>query len=136
MDFSFNADQEAIRNLAQSVFADYCGDERIRKLSDSGTVFDKDLWAQLAGTGLIGLAAMEDVGGSAQGLLELSTVLEAQGRHVAPVPLWTSQLVGLAIGAFDTSPALREIARSIHAGESSATIWTEAPSSSPSRGAP
>ncbi|MGE0230692.1 MAG: acyl-CoA dehydrogenase family protein [Flavobacteriaceae bacterium] len=131
MDFTFTADQDAIRDLARSVFSDFCDDERIRKLSESATVFDRDLWAQLGATGLIGLSGAEEVGGSGQGMLELSAVLETQGRYLAPVPLWTSQLVGLAIGAFGMSPALKEIAGAIHAGHSSATIWTEAPFCAP-----
>ena len=50
------------------------------------TRFDRELWAELAEAGLLGIALPERRGGGGLGFLELCLVLEEVGRTVAPVP--------------------------------------------------
>ena len=87
MDFSFSEEQQAIRDLARQIFADFVDHERLGQLEESGEWFDRALWSELAKANLTALALPEEVGGSGCGLLEVCLVLEEAGRHLAPVPL-------------------------------------------------
>ena len=53
----------------------------------AGDRFDRDLWRELGGAGLLSLALPEQHGGAGLGLIELCRVLVEVGRTVAPVPL-------------------------------------------------
>ena len=55
---------------------------------------DRDLWRALAEADLLGLAVPEPDGGAGYGLMELCLLLEAQGNAVAPVPLWSTLVLG------------------------------------------
>jgi len=95
MDFSFSEEQQALRDLAATVFADQVTHERLARLeAESATVFDRETWAALAQAGLLGVVVPEDLGGAGLGLLELMAVAEEQGRVCAPVPLVETLVVG------------------------------------------
>jgi alkylation response protein AidB-like acyl-CoA dehydrogenase len=94
VDFSLSTEQEAVRDLARRIFSERCSDERIRSLERSGEWFDAELWAELVKANLAGLALREDVGGSGFGLFEAALVLQEAGRHLAPVPLFASLVLG------------------------------------------
>lgn len=89
MDFSFNEDQLAIRQLSERVFGDLCSDAAIKDLSprEAASTMHRTLWDQLAEIGVLGLAMEEQYQGLGMGLLGLCLVLEQQGRVLAPVPL-------------------------------------------------
>lgn len=94
MDFALSSEQEAVRDLARKLFSERCSDERTRALERSGEWFDRELWAELVKTNLAALALPEDVGGGGFGMLEAALVLEELGRHLAPVPLYASLVLG------------------------------------------
>ena len=94
MDFSFSDEQEAIRDLARQIFADRVTHQRLSELEKSSEWFDTDLWNELAKANLTALPLPEEVGGSGCGILEICLVLEEMGRHVAPVPLFPTLLLG------------------------------------------
>jgi alkylation response protein AidB-like acyl-CoA dehydrogenase len=95
MDFSFTEDQDALRQLVRTIFADHFTDERLKAVDTAGEWFDRTVWAELAKASLLGVALPEDVGGSGLGFIELCIMLEEVGRAVAPLPLWPT----LALGA-------------------------------------
>jgi acyl-CoA dehydrogenase len=102
MNFDLNEEQEVIKDLAEQIFAGQVTVERVKQIERS-TGFDRDLWAQLASSGIQALCVPEEQGGSGFGAVELSLALMAQGRHVAPVPLWMSGVAALALADFGTS---------------------------------
>ena len=108
MDFTLSDDQRAFAETAASVFADYCSDEALRAFEHSGAPFMQPLWTQCVATGLHSIVVGADEGGLGLGMTELMGVLEAQGRALAPVPLWGQQLGLAALARFGT-PALREL---------------------------
>jgi 3-oxocholest-4-en-26-oyl-CoA dehydrogenase beta subunit len=55
---------------------------------------DDALWSELARAQLLGLVVPEAHEGAGLGLTEACLVLEQQGRHVAPVPLWATTVLG------------------------------------------
>jgi alkylation response protein AidB-like acyl-CoA dehydrogenase len=94
MDFSFNEDQKAIRELAYQIFTDRATDDFLLAFSRTGQTYDDALWQTLAEQGLLGVAVPEAAGGAGQGLVELCLVLEELGRRVAPVPFFASAVLG------------------------------------------
>lgn len=100
MDFELNEEQRAIAEMAGSLFADYCTDDRLRAFDGAGEPFMGGLWQSCVETGLHALAIPEDFGGSGLGMTELMLVLEAQGRALGQVPLWRHQLAAATLAKF------------------------------------
>lgn len=100
MDFSLDETQQAAAELANQIMESRVVPEEMRQREEAGDWFDADTYGELAEAGLVGLALGEDVGGGGQGVLELGQVLEAMGRHVAPLPLWGCSLAALALDRF------------------------------------
>lgn len=94
MDFSLTEDQNAIRDLANQIFADRSTDEFMLEFSRSGKTYDDELWSTLAEQGLLGICVPEEFGGTGLGFTELCLILEEQGRHVSPLPLFSSLVLG------------------------------------------
>ena len=102
MDFSLDESQQAVADLAEQILESRVSHEGIKEIEDAGNWFDRDTYAELAKAGLCGIGLGEDVGGSGMGVLEVAQVLEAMGRHVAPLPLWSCALAAMAIDRFGT----------------------------------
>ena len=135
MDFTFTEEQEAVRQTAEGIFAGLVTPDRVREVEATDDRVDRHLWAALAKADLLGLAVPKADGGGGYGLVELSLILEAQGRVVAPLPLWATLVLGcLPIAEFGShqlrarvlpevedgdlmlSAALSEVAADIAAG--------------------
>ena len=107
MNFDFSESQEAVAALAEQVFSGSAGADRVAEVERTEERFDRELWASLADSDLLGVAIGEEYGGLGLGMIETALVLREQGRRVAPVPLWPTLLLGaMPIAAFG-SPALR-----------------------------
>lgn len=102
MDFTLSEEQQAVAELANRIMGDRLDMERLMAIEASDEWFDRDVYADLAAAGLVGIGLDEDVGGGGLDLIAVGQVLEAQGRHVAPVPLWSGTLAALAVDAFGT----------------------------------
>jgi len=104
MDFSFNEDQNAIRDLASQIFTDRTTDEFMMGFSRAGHTYDDALWSTLAEAGLLGITVPEEFGGTGLGFTELCLMLEEQGRRISPVPLYANLVLGaLPIAEFGTA---------------------------------
>jgi hypothetical protein len=134
VDFSFSAEQEAIRDLARRIFSERTSDERTQELERSGAWWDAELWGELVKANLAGLALPEDVGGSGFGVLEAALVLEELGRHLAPVPLFASLLGGMPLAAFGSEAQRRRwLAPAASEGLVLSAALVEAGSAEPAR---
>ena len=94
MDFTFSEAQLAVAEVADGVFGGLVDPDRVREVEHTDDRVDRELWAALAAADLLGLAVPEAHGGGGLGLTELCLLLEAQGRRVAPVPLWSTLVLG------------------------------------------
>ena len=94
MDFTFDDDQTAVREAADGILIGLVDPDRVQEVEDSEDRVDRALWAELAKADLLGLAVPSTYGGGGYGLVELCLLLEAQGRVVAPVPLWATLVLG------------------------------------------
>jgi acyl-CoA dehydrogenase len=90
MDFNYNEEQEAVRELAGRIFAEQSTHERLKHVEASageeGPV-DRELWHALADAGLLGIGLAEDVGGAGLDFVAVGAVVEAAGRTAARVPV-------------------------------------------------
>lgn len=87
MNFNYTEDQLAIKDVSERMFRDLCSDEQIKQCFKQAQPFHKELWQQLATAGLLATPLPAEFGGSEMGMTELSMIIEAQGKSVAPIPL-------------------------------------------------
>ncbi|MGO9855550.1 MAG: acyl-CoA dehydrogenase family protein [Acidimicrobiales bacterium] len=94
MDFALSDEQLAVSEAATGLFSGLVDPARVAAVEQSDERVDRALWQALADADLLGLAVPEPDGGAGYGLMELCLLLEAQGRAVAPVPLWATLVLG------------------------------------------
>ena len=127
MDFSFSEEQEAVRELADRIFTDLSTHERLRELEADadGDRFDRKLWAELAGAGLLGISLPESVGGAGLGFVETSLIVEAAGRTAAYVPVVETLATGApAIARFGTEAQQQRWLPGVVSGDTVVTTAT------------
>ena len=93
MDFAFSEDQEALRGLVKRILRDRVTPEALHAV-EKGEGWDRGLWAELAKSELLGLSLPTAMGGSGLGFVETCLVLEQAGRRVAPIPVWSTLVLG------------------------------------------
>jgi len=95
VDLMQSEDQELIAKTA----ADFVGERspiaRVRALRDAGDPvgFSRELWKEMADLGWVGIPFAEVHGGADLGLAELTLVVEALGRGLAPEPFLSTVLL-------------------------------------------
>jgi 3-oxocholest-4-en-26-oyl-CoA dehydrogenase beta subunit len=94
MDFSFTEEQRAVAEAATGLLSGLVDPARVAAAEGTEDAVDRALWQSLAEADLLGLAVPEMQGGAGYGLTELCLLLEAQGNVVAPVPLWSTLVLG------------------------------------------
>jgi acyl-CoA dehydrogenase len=89
-------DQELIAKTATDFVAERSPIARVRELRDADDPmgFSRALWKEMAELGWVGIPFPEAYGGAGLGLAELSVVLEAIGRCLAPEPFLSTVLLG------------------------------------------
>jgi len=118
MDFAFSEEQQAVAESARGLLAGLVTPERVMAAEMSADAVDRELWQSLAAADLLGLAVPEAHGGAGYGITELSLLLQAQGAVVAPVPLWSTLVLGaLALSRFGTEAQQARWLPGVVAGE-------------------
>jgi alkylation response protein AidB-like acyl-CoA dehydrogenase len=87
MNFTLDEPQQSLRDLAADLFAKRVDPDRLDKAEATADRFDRELWAALAESGLLGVVTAEEHGGLGFGAVGVALVLEQLGRSVAAVPL-------------------------------------------------
>jgi alkylation response protein AidB-like acyl-CoA dehydrogenase len=90
MQFELDEDLAAARDLTEKIFRDRTDVDRVRAVEAIEGGHDRELWRVLADAGVLGIPLPEEAGGAGMGMLGLITLLEQQGRRVAPIPLWAA----------------------------------------------
>jgi alkylation response protein AidB-like acyl-CoA dehydrogenase len=117
MYFDLNDEQQAIRSTAREFLAARYKSERIRELAESENGFEQSDWEEMAGLGWPGLALPEEWGGQGLGIVELAVVFEEMGYALAPSPLLSTTVAGLALAANGTEEQRERWLRPLAAGE-------------------
>src|SRR4029453_9742527 len=86
MNFDFSPDQKSLRDQARKFLAEHASSTRVRRVLDTDTPYDAELWKGMAERGWMGTAIPEAHGGAGFGHLELCVLAEELGRSLAPTP--------------------------------------------------
>ncbi len=125
MDFTYGEAQEAVRELAQRICTERSTHERLKAVEQAAGEegpFDRELWAELAAAGLVGIALPEDGGGGGLDFVAACLVVEAVGRTAAHVPaVEVLAYAAPAIDRFGTPEQRRRWLPGLAAGEIVAT---------------
>ncbi len=97
MYFDLTDEQEAIRSTARDFLASRFKSERLREIAASEDGTDEGGWKEMAELGWAGLALPEEWGGQGLGIVDLAVLFEEMGYALAPSPLFSNTVVGLAL---------------------------------------
>ena len=99
MYFDLTDEQQAIRSTAHDFLASRFKSERMREIAASDDGSDASGWQEMAELGWAGLALPEEWGGQGLGTVELAILFEEMGYALAPSPLLSNTIAGLALAA-------------------------------------
>lgn len=125
MYFDFTDEQQAIKSTAHDFLASRFKSERIREIADSEDGFDPGGWQEMAELGWAGLALPEEWGGQGLGIVELAILFEEMGYALAPSPLFSNTIVGLALALCGSDDQRERYLRPLAEGEKRGTpaLW-------------
>ena len=133
MYFDLTDEQQAIKATAHDFLASRFKSERIRELAADGAGFDAAGWGEMAELGWPGLALPEEWGGQGLGIVELAVLFEEMGYALAPSPLLTNTVVGLALSRCGSDDQRQRYLRPLAAGErrGAPALWDAGSSAEP-----
>jgi pimeloyl-CoA dehydrogenase small subunit len=94
MDFDLSEEQRLLQESLGRLFSDRYAFEQRKTYGQTADGWSRELWAQYAGLGLLGLPFAERHGGSAGGPVETMIVMEAFGRALALEPYFATVVLG------------------------------------------
>jgi alkylation response protein AidB-like acyl-CoA dehydrogenase len=97
MDLSLTEEQQLLADsVARFLEKEYAFDKRrARMAGEEG--FSRDLWAQLAELGWLGVGVPEEFGGLGGGAVETAIVMEGIGRHLVLEPYFPTAVLGASL---------------------------------------
>ena len=112
MDFTFDAEQLALQDVARRAMGEIDGDT-LRLLADDPVGVTPELWARLVSMGWTGML----VPGEGAGLLETCVILEQMGRVPLPGPFFSSSVMAtLAARALEADELVAGLAAGLTRG--------------------
>jgi alkylation response protein AidB-like acyl-CoA dehydrogenase len=120
MDFTYDDEQQALREAVRGLLATAYADHEARRRTvadDPG--FDRALWGRLAEMGVLGLPFSEEDGGMGAGPIEVGIVATELGRVLAPEAFLTSVvLAGGVVAAAGSAEQRTDVLGALASGES------------------
>jgi alkylation response protein AidB-like acyl-CoA dehydrogenase len=125
MYFDLTDEQQAIKSTAHDFLASRFKSERLREIAASDDGFDAAGWIEMAELGWTGLAVPEEWGGQGLGIVELAVLFEEMGYALAPSPLFSNTIAGLALTLCGSDDLRERYLRPLAAGEVRGTpaLW-------------
>jgi alkylation response protein AidB-like acyl-CoA dehydrogenase len=123
--FDLTDEQQAIKATARDFLAARYKSERIRELAQSEHGFEQSDWEEMAELGWPGLALPEEWGGQGLGAVELAVLFEELGYALAPSPIFSNTIAGLALALCGSDEQRERWLRPLAAGERRGTpaLW-------------
>jgi alkylation response protein AidB-like acyl-CoA dehydrogenase len=123
MQFGLSESQQILKHTANKFFAGECAMAEVRRLMDTPTAYDAELWAKLAGQGFLGISVPEEYGGMGLGVVELILFMEEAGYAHLPGPFFsTVALAGAVIEAVASPEQKKKYLSKIASGDARATV--------------
>jgi alkylation response protein AidB-like acyl-CoA dehydrogenase len=92
VDFTFSADQDALRDVARRFLAEQTPSTYVRAMMDDERGFTDEFWTHLVDLGWTGVLIPEEHGGAGLGMLEAVVLAEEMGALPLPGP-WLSSSI-------------------------------------------
>jgi len=133
MYFDLTDEQQAIKATARDFLAARYKSERIRELAQSEHGFEQSDWEEMTELGWPGLALPEEWGGQGLGIVELAVLFEELGYALAPSPIFSNTIAGLALALCGSDEQRERWLRPLAAGEVRGTpaLWDAGTPASP-----
>jgi len=123
MQFGLSESQEILKDNARKFFAGECPINHVRKLAETGSAYDADLWSKMAAQGFTGIIFPEQYGGMGMSVVDLILLMEEAGRALVPGPFFaTVALAATVIDAVATDAQKKKYLAPICSGETRATL--------------
>jgi alkylation response protein AidB-like acyl-CoA dehydrogenase len=123
MQFGLSESQQILKDTARKFFSGECPVAEVRRLMETETAYDADLWLKLAGQGFTGIICPEDCGGMGLGKVELILLLEEAGYALLPGSFFsTVALAGAAIDAVASPAQKKKYLSRIARGDARSTV--------------
>lgn len=94
MDFEFNDEQLALRNLAEKTLGNECPAEEVRNLMEMDDGYSEGHWATMAEQGWMGVTIPEEYDGLGLGVIDLIVIMEEMGASLCPSPFFATVVLG------------------------------------------
>ena len=117
MYFDLTDEQQAIKSTAHDFLAARFKSERVREIAAGDDGFDPDGWKEMAELGWAGLALPEEWGGQGLGIVDLAVLFEEMGYALAPSPLLSNTVAGLALSLCGSDEQRERFLRPLATGE-------------------
>ncbi|HEX3608165.1 MAG TPA: acyl-CoA dehydrogenase family protein [Solirubrobacterales bacterium] len=133
MYFDLTDEQQAIKATAHDFLAARYKSERIRELAESELGFERSDWDEMTELGWTGLALPEEWGGQGLGIVELAVLFEEMGYALAPSPLFSNTIAGLALALCGSDDQRERYLRPLAEGKLRGTpaLWDAGSPASP-----
>ena len=123
MNFNLSQEQELLKSAARDLLSRECPTSLVRAMEEEERGFADELWRKIADLGWLGLPFPPEEGGAGGGFLDLTVLLEELGRALAPVPFFSSVVLGgLPLSKFGGEALRKEIVPRAAAGEAILTF--------------
>src|SRR5215813_727226 len=123
MQFGLSESQQILKDTSRKFFSGECPVAEVRRLMETETGYNPDLWLKLAGQGFTGIICPEDCGGMGLGKVELILLMEEAGYTLLPGPLFsTVALAGAVIDAVASPELKKKYLSRIASGEARSTL--------------
>jgi alkylation response protein AidB-like acyl-CoA dehydrogenase len=113
MDFQLSEEQALLRDTTRELLSRTYDPETRNKIIDTDLGWSREVWSQLADTGILGLGFDPDEAGQ----IEIAVVLTEIGRRLAPEPVLHAALAPGALIAERGSDAQKELLDDVAAGQ-------------------
>jgi alkylation response protein AidB-like acyl-CoA dehydrogenase len=118
MDFTYDDEQQALREAVRGLLKGYADHEARRRTVAEEPGFDRALWRRLAEMGVLGLPFSEADGGVGAGPVEIAIVCQELGRVLAPEPYLASVVhAGGLVAAVGTAEQKADLLGRLSSGE-------------------
>ncbi|MDX6595456.1 MAG: hypothetical protein QOI72_838, partial [Solirubrobacterales bacterium] len=125
MYFDLTDEQQAIKSTAHDFLASRFKSARLREIAASEDGTDEAGWKEMSELGWTGLALPEEWGGQGLGAVELAILFEEMGYALAPSPLFSNTIAGLALSSCGSDDLRERYLRPLALGEKRGTpaLW-------------
>ena len=122
MQFGLTESQQVLKNSAREFFPAECPPAEVRRIMETASAHDANLWRKIAAQGWCGIIIPEDYGGLGNGMVELAVSMEEIGRALIPGPFLSAIFAGAVIAETAEDSFKRKYLPAIAAGELIATV--------------